>query len=632
MSIAKKPVNYLNNKDILKEIHASKTSYCCFAKQEYNVYDMIICLDPPSTSLDVSLKHMCKPARIKEAKELRATRLSIGQEEKLTYKDIPTTDLIFRVMTWEHVPVSAKQPRKVVKKKTAKDIFEFDDNEDNLFADLEDPTTKDDVDDMVHVKVNFPPFQHFKIDENGDPYCVGKSHWTGGVKTGHFSKDHGNLTDKLARMYIMLCEKYAMKFNWRGYCVDEETTALTKRGWIGIDQITEDDTIMSYNDGKMAWSSIKSVYRGKFDGELFKLTNRNVDMLITPNHKLVTDSGLKKVELLKESDRLILLGAEESGVQEKVYADEFVELAGWIFTEGCYDVVKDNGFLKGISIYQNEGENANRIRQCITSLGYKLYERGTKNKCIAFSFPRDKANEFYSLFPEKIPTMDFICSLTAEQRKLLIDTMIEGDGWYRGENRSYTQKSSKHLDVFEALCAMSGVRTKRGEFKEIMSFGKLTNCHEVHLYSTKNNVTRVENIDMHGAKTSGKDNGTVGKGKEYHPNKPTVYYNGRVWCPETEFGCFLARRNNHIYLTGNTYNDEMRNSAILQLTYVGLRFNEAKSANPFAYYTAAITNSFCRVLNTEKRNQNIRDDILEMNNLTPSFTRQMRDMKLSSDE
>ena len=73
---------------------------------------------------------------------------------------------------------------------------------------------------------------------------------------------------------------------------------------------------------------------------------------------------------------------------------------------------------------------------------------------------------------------------------------------------------------------------------------------------------------------------------------------------------------------GYTYNDEMRQSAILQLTYVGLRFNEAKSANPFAYYTAAITNSFCRVLNSEKRNQNIRDDILEMNNLNPSHTRQ----------
>ena len=78
---------------------------------------------------------------------------------------------------------------------------------------------------------------------------------------------------------------------------------------------------------------------------------------------------------------------------------------------------------------------------------------------------------------------------------------------------------------------------------------------------------------------------------------------------------------------GYTYNDEMRSSAILQLTYVGLRFNEAKSANPFAYYTAAITNSFCRVLNTEKRNQNIRDDILEINGMTPSFSRQMQTPK-----
>jgi hypothetical protein len=42
---------------------------------------------------------------------------------------------------------------------------------------------------------------------------VGKSHWKGDLKTGEFSKDHGQVTNKLARMYIMMCEKYAMKFN-----------------------------------------------------------------------------------------------------------------------------------------------------------------------------------------------------------------------------------------------------------------------------------------------------------------------------------------------------------------------------------------------------------------------------------
>lgn len=72
---------------------------------------------------------------------------------------------------------------------------------------------------------------------------------------------------------------------------------------------------------------------------------------------------------------------------------------------------------------------------------------------------------------------------------------------------------------------------------------------------------------------------------------------------------------------GYTYVDEMRGNAILQLTQIGLQFNESKSNNPFAYYTAAITNSFTGVINKEKRSQNIRDDLLEREGLDPSFTR-----------
>ena len=73
---------------------------------------------------------------------------------------------------------------------------------------------------------------------------------------------------------------------------------------------------------------------------------------------------------------------------------------------------------------------------------------------------------------------------------------------------------------------------------------------------------------------------------------------------------------------GYTYNDEMKGQAILQLSQIGLQFDESKSENPFAYYTAAVTNSFTRILNIEKKNQNIRDDMLEEAGLTPSSTRQ----------
>jgi hypothetical protein len=75
---------------------------------------------------------------------------------------------------------------------------------------------------------------------------------------------------------------------------------------------------------------------------------------------------------------------------------------------------------------------------------------------------------------------------------------------------------------------------------------------------------------------------------------------------------------------GYTYLEEMKSQALLQLSQIGLQFDESRSEtpNPFAYYTAAITNSFTRVLNIEKRNQNIRDDILIMHGATPSYTRQ----------
>lgn len=81
---------------------------------------------------------------------------------------------------------------------------------------------------------------------------------------------------------------------------------------------------------------------------------------------------------------------------------------------------------------------------------------------------------------------------------------------------------------------------------------------------------------------------------------------------------------------GYTYLDEMKNQALLQLSQIGLQFDESRSEvpNPFAYYTAAITNSFTRVLNIEKKNQNIRDDLLTMHGAAPSYTRQAeQDMK-----
>jgi len=234
MAVRPKKINYLNNKDILKEIHKSKTTYCSFVEPEYNNYDIII--DMPESPLVTCFEYALKDEQIEQAKINRANRLSQELGEKISPDTIKTTDLIFRVMTWEHIPMSQKQPRKTTKKKTAKEIFVFEDEDEDIFSDLEDKTSKKDVDDMVHERVNFPPFQHYKLDENNTFNCVGKSHWVGGMDNGYFSKDHGQITNKLAKMYMMLCEKYSMKFNWRGYTYRDEmeASAILQLTYVGL--------------------------------------------------------------------------------------------------------------------------------------------------------------------------------------------------------------------------------------------------------------------------------------------------------------------------------------------------------------------------------------------------------------
>lgn len=234
----KKPVNYLNNKDILKEIHLSKNSYCSFSKPEYNQYDFIVdYLD--NSSLEVNLEYTSRESTIQKARENHALKLDIDQGLTKGTTDplsIPLTDLVFRVMTWDHIPVAPKAPKKTTKKKSAKEMFEFDDGEvEDLFADLEDVAPVK-VDDMVHIRVNFPPFQHFKFNDAGQLYCVGKSHWTGDVETGEFERDGGQITNTLARMYLKLCEKYGTKWNWRGYSYNDEMrgSAVLQLTYVGL--------------------------------------------------------------------------------------------------------------------------------------------------------------------------------------------------------------------------------------------------------------------------------------------------------------------------------------------------------------------------------------------------------------
>jgi len=220
--------NYLNNKDILKEIHKSKNTYCSYASPDVADYDIIV-HGMQAITAEV----------IEQARQNRADRLARlaweesaarGEKRKLDEFAIPLTqikkgDVVLRVMTWEHVPVAPPPNRRP-------SIMDIEDDE-AVTTEYDDEPAAGPV---KYIKCNFPPFQHYKIGLRNKPYCVGKSHWQGDLETGSWSKEHGTMTRTLAFMFMKLCERYATRSNWRGYTYNDEmrSQALLQLSQIGL--------------------------------------------------------------------------------------------------------------------------------------------------------------------------------------------------------------------------------------------------------------------------------------------------------------------------------------------------------------------------------------------------------------
>jgi len=201
--------NYLNNRDILKEIHKSKNTFNSFVEPEFAHYDIIL---PDVDKINIRT--------IAEAKRNKAKRLSTEAYEarrtagekikqadcEVKYTSITKEELIFRVMTFDHIP---EEPGRKKNPKTVAD---------------------------TKTKLNFPPFHHYKFDENGELHLVGKSHWVGGMENGHFSKDHGKATNNLAMMWLKLVDRYATRGNVRGYTYNDEMKgqAILQLSQIGL--------------------------------------------------------------------------------------------------------------------------------------------------------------------------------------------------------------------------------------------------------------------------------------------------------------------------------------------------------------------------------------------------------------
>ena len=93
--------NYLNNKDILAEIHKSKSSFCSYVDKDYHQFDIIL---PDIEKINIRTIAEAKRNKAKrlsqkdyEERKLRGEKVKLAECE-VDYRKITKEELIFRVM------------------------------------------------------------------------------------------------------------------------------------------------------------------------------------------------------------------------------------------------------------------------------------------------------------------------------------------------------------------------------------------------------------------------------------------------------------------------------------------------------------------------------------------------------
>ena len=318
-------------------------------------------------------------------------------------------------------------------------------------------------------------------------------------------------------------------------CVDEETEVLTKDGWKKYYQLTKDDIIATLNVEKdqIEFLKIESLNVFDYEGKMIYLKNRKVEQLVTPNHRVLRQKFNYKnnkyefnfaKDIKKFKTRIIIPLSGKTASTKKI-DDNLIKLAAWIVAEGSFD-------RGNIRIFKSTKypEKIKEIRTILTNLGYSFSEYVRKKEdiskhpsyinghlvkhnydIVSFVIHKESSNEIKKLLVREKKIPNFIKDLSSEQIKLFIDTYLNLDG--DKKSRIYVNEYNK--DQLQALCALCNygcTARKKGT------------CWVVRITKPVAHITQVKEVN----------------------------YKGKVWCPTTKNGTFVARRNEKIFITGNS--------------------------------------------------------------------------------
>ncbi|WP_342770425.1 MULTISPECIES: LAGLIDADG family homing endonuclease [unclassified Methanoculleus] len=359
-------------------------------------------------------------------------------------------------------------------------------------------------------------------------------------------------------------------------CYDDETEVLTESGWKLFRDVTTDDRVATLSsDGRLEYASPSNFVASEYDGDLYYVRSRQVDLAVTPNHRMYVNLNRRADEW--EGFRLVRMdeapihkrmrfkkNAVWTGEQEETYEippvvlfanqnsggkltepirigmDDWLEFLGYFLSEGSVQRHSRTGVPYRVIISQKTPGSAGKIRRCLERMPFRFSYDG-KNFSINTKQLAEHLAPFGKCHEKYVP--DYAKQLPPEQIEILLDALMLGDGYVnRTTGVSIYTTSSKKLadDVTELLLK----RGWSGNVHLIREAGTITANPRGGTSAATHDIYQVTFI------RDGQNEPNINSnGQQQIETRP---YKGRIYCLEVPNHTLYVRRNGIPVWCGNS--------------------------------------------------------------------------------
>ena len=419
----------------------------------------------------------------------------------------------------------------------------------------------------------------------------------------------------------------AMAGSWYHQCYDEETEILTNDGWKPFPELTEQDEVMTMDSetGDTGWTSPSAIQSYDYSGEMVTVSNRRLDLKVTPNHRMLIGTSWAKGGNKTFENRREVVEADELGTEyqypcffasfpdwdgedrgtfelpacdrevnhasvirlesRSIEMDSWLRFFGWWLTEGTVGKV---GQTNNVRIYQSEGEE---VIELFEDIGFdrEKARHHVDHKQEYVELSDHQLATYLRQFKEQKRIPQWMRNLSVERLETLLDSLIEGDGTENGRGWTfYTSNQTLANHVQE-------VALKVGYGATVHSLDR----SEADNYQTKREY-RVS-IQPSWCIQTNQEGDAFGR----------EHYDGTVYCCTVDGGIVLVRRNGDPVWCGNSKCHDAANMRLAHqqfdipisdvrtaITY-GTETEETreddrlKTRFDFDYYFGTVTHRFC---------------------------------------